>query len=245
MRRIKSSPLSVRKRIENFLIPPLCVVCDATLTGDRWFCDGCIGALAANHAARDACPRCSQDRRKRECACEFAWDFPFEKAFSAYNYDDILSPIVKHIKYKGKSQLAYHIGGIVAPLVPDVFFEGADIVIPVPLHKARMRWRGYNQAERFARGLLDRAGTSAPKLHTDLLTRVKNTGTQTRLDKDGRLENLSGAFAANPQKIAEFKGKTVILVDDVMTTGATTEACTDELLRAGCGTVRVLALGRD
>lgn len=82
-------------------------------------------------------------------------------------------------------------------------------------------------------------------LRTDLLTRIRNTGTQTQLDREGRLENLAGAFACNLKDIKDTRDKKVVLVDDILTTGATTEACTEELLRAGFASVRVLSLGRD
>ncbi|MCL2220357.1 MAG: ComF family protein [Chitinispirillia bacterium] len=263
--------LSIFRRVEDFLIPPLCIVCNKPLAHvqtaggrgqnvndkpsadnthqpvnnktDRWFCTSCIDSLSANHATRSACPRCAVNRSKRECACEFAWDFPFERIFSIYDYDDTLSVIARHIKYKGKSQLAYHTGAISAKFIPDDFWAGIDFLIPVPLHKSRMRKRGYNQAEHFARGLSE--ARPIPLIRTDLLTRTRNTGTQTKLDREGRLENLIGAFAVNPRNLDNITGKNIILVDDILTTGATTEACTDELLRAGCASVRVLSLGRD
>jgi ComF family protein len=247
--------LSLARRVEDFFIPPLCVVCDKPLDDSgKWFCAGCAESLAVNRTTRNACPRCAVNSRKRECACEFAWDFPFEKIFSVYDYDDTLSSIARHIKYKGKSRLAFHMGIISAQSVPSDFWDGMDFVIPVPLHRARMRKRGYNQAEHFARGLLKGIepenparpeGKSPLSLRTDLLTRIRNTGTQTQLGRDGRLENLIGAFAANPCCLDDIKGKRVVLIDDILTTGATTEACTDELLKAGCAAVRVLSLGRD
>jgi ComF family protein len=253
--KINSKPLTaVLRRVEDFLIPPLCIVCDGALgDGDRWFCPDCLDKLAANRAGRDACPRCGQNRLKHECGCEFAWDFPFEKVYAAYDYDDILRAAAKNIKYKGKKRLAYHLGVITAPAVPLDFFAGVDKIIPVPLHKLRQRKRGYNQAEVFARGLLDGLGVGVDvntdiaincELRTDLLLRIKNTGTQTMLDRESRSENLAGAFAANPKNVEELKGKSVMLVDDIFTTGATVEACTNELLRAGCSAVRVLSMGR-
>jgi ComF family protein len=232
------------RRAEDFLIPPLCVVCDGLLDAggaDRWFCPDCLDALRANNFSRDPCPRCSRNRRRGECTCEFAWDFPFESVFSVYDYDETLRAAAHHIKYKGKSRLARHVGLISAPLLPGDFLAGADVVVPVPLHKTRQRRRGYNQAEFFARGLLEAAERRA-LLRTDLLVRVRNTGTQTRLDREGRLENLLGAFAVDPGRADGIRGKRVVLVDDVLTTGATAEACTDELLRAGCASVRVLAM---
>ncbi|MDR0308298.1 MAG: ComF family protein [Chitinispirillales bacterium] len=242
--RIKSRFLGLAKRAEDFLIPPLCVICNGALEHDRWLCRSCLNSLCVNHNTRNACPRCSQNRGRRDCACEFAWDYPFQKAFSIYDYDDTLRLIARHIKYKGKKRLAYHMGQISASLIPQDFFDNIDIIIPVPLHKSRMRARGYNQAEWFARGVF-KGMNSCLRLHIDLLRRTKNTGTQTKLDKESRLSNLACAFAVNPHKICELKGKKLVLVDDILTTGATVEACTEELIRGGCASVRVLSMGRD
>jgi ComF family protein len=242
---VKEIAASGIKRIGEFFIPPLCIICDKPVGSDKWFCADCRSALIANHTSREACPRCSLNRQKRECACEFAWDFPFEKVFSAYDYDDTVSSIAQHIKYQGKSQLAYHVGFITAPLLPRDFFTGIDFIVPVPLHKARKKRRGYNQAEFFARGIIKGLGGDPGILRIDLLKRVKNTVTQTQLDREDRQKNLENAFAVNPEKVTELKDKTVILVDDILTTGATTEACPDGLIRAGCAAVRVLSMGRD
>jgi len=237
--------------VEDFFLPPLCVVCDGALPDDRsggggvWLCSACMDALSQNHARRDACPRCARNRRFRECACEFAYDFPFERVFCVFDYDDTLSVIAKHIKYYGKSGLANRMGIIGAPLIPSDFFDGVDAVVPVPLHRLKLRRRGYNQAEHFARGVLAGRGIDTALLRTDLLARVKNTKTQTLLDREERQKNLADAFAVNNQKAGELAGKRVVLVDDVFTTGATTEACAKALLNAGCASVAVLAMGRD
>ncbi|MDR2694300.1 MAG: hypothetical protein LBB74_08845 [Chitinispirillales bacterium] len=213
--------------------------------GGIWLCPSCVSALVQNHAQRDACPRCAQNRKTRECACEVAWDFPFERVYCVYDYDNTLSVIAKHIKYHGKSGLAYRIGAVGAPLIPTDFFDGIDAVIPVPLHRLKLRRRGYNQAERFAGGVLTGLGMDTTLLRNDLLSRVKNTKTQTRLSRDERRENLASAFAVNGQKAGRLTGTRVALVDDVFTTGATTEACAAALLGAGCASVIVLAMGRD
>ncbi len=238
---------ALSRRAGDFFIPPLCLVCDGALSDDRsgmgvWLCPSCADALLRNHARRDPCPRCAQNRRVRECACEFAWDFPFERVYCVYDYDETLSVIAKHIKYHGKSGLASRVGVISAPLIPSDFFSGIDVVVPVPLHRLKLRRRGYNQAECFARGVLAGLGVDAALLRTNLLTRLRNTETQTRLDKDERRENLAGAFAAGGK---DLTGARVVLVDDVFTTGATTEACAKALLAAGCASVAVLAMGRD
>ncbi|MCL2688466.1 MAG: hypothetical protein FWE57_01290 [Chitinispirillia bacterium] len=241
---VESKLLSLVKRAEDFFVPPLCVICNGSLVSDRWMCNSCLDKLNLNHNTRNACSLCSQNGQKRVCACEFAWDYPFQKIFSVYDYDETLSSIAQHIKYKGKKRLAYHIGGMCSSLIPSDYFNGVDMVIPVPLHKSRMRKRGYNQSEWFARGVLKGADKKL-LLRTDLLTRIKNTGTQTALDREERQSNLAGAFAVNFHKKGELRDKVIVLADDILTTGATVEACTEELLKADCASVKILSMGRD
>ena len=115
----------------------------------------------------------------------------------------------------------------------------ADVVIPVPLHPAKLRERGYNQAGLIADLL---AGTlSAPVLHRAFL-KTKATCPQMGLTREMRLENLKGSFAAVDKMC--LAGRTVLLTDDVMTTGATLETCAEELLRAGAAEVKAFTLAR-
>ncbi len=227
----------------DFFIPPLCVICDSPLSSDSWFCTECLLKLRNNCLSRKACPRCSQNLEHRSCTCDIVWDFPFQKVFSLYDFDDLIRAIAHNIKYKGRRRFAFHVGYVSASLIPSDFLEGLDLVIPVPLHKSRLRQRGYNQAEWFARGVLK--GIGKLELRTDLLLRVRKTGTQTKLDKEMRRKNLASAFKVGDLNSFELRGKSILLVDDILTTGATVEACTNELLRNGCRSVRVLSLGRD
>lgn len=243
LRWVRNSLSDLGKRAGDFLVPPLCIICNNPLQ-DAWFCSCCLQTLESNHKSRETCPLCSQNRKVKECTCEIAWDFPFEKVFSFYDFDDLLRSIAHHIKYKGKRKLAYHVGLVSAPRIPGEFLSGLDMVIPVPLHRSRMRQRGYNQAEWFARGVVSGLGADI-RVETELLVRRKKTGTQTKLDRDSRIKNLESAFGINGRKADQLRGKRVLLVDDVLTTGATVEACTGELIKAGCSGVRVLSMGRD
>lgn len=241
---------NISHRIEDFFIPSLCIICDETIStssanvNNKWLCDKCINALITNHDSRTPCARCGINKNKKECACEFAWDFPFERNISFYDYDDTISQIAHYIKYKGKSQLAYHVGFISAQFLPNDFFADVDFIIPVPLHKKRLRTRGYNQSEFFARGIVAGAQTDNEKLRTDILQRVKNTETQTLLARDERQKNLDAAFAINPKTAHELSEKNIVLVDDIFTTGATTEECAETLVANGCKGVCVITLGR-
>ncbi len=264
---------SILNRLEDFFFPPLCILCDKPrLVENRWFCIECEDHLVGNFKNRNRCPRCSQNRDLRNCTCELVWDYPFESIFSLLDYDDTVQGIMRHVKYGGKKKLAYYTGSLFSSSLPDSLLENADIVTAIPLHWARRKKRGYNQAEWLARGLFcglrkrEGEGENLPQRHGeqsegnelaeeklqtriaplfDILYRKRRTRTQVKLDRTDRQKNVSGAFAVVEEKKSVIKDKTIILVDDVITTGATTSACTEALLEAGCRSVRVVSLARD
>lgn len=230
--------------VRDFIYPPLCVLCSNPLSEDNdWFCVDCKEKLEKNVAERDACPRCSHNQKIQKCTCDLAWDHYFETAFSFFDFDDTVQDIAHHIKYKGKKSLAYYMGKQYSRLIPDSYFEAMDGILSVPLHFLRKMKRGYNQADFFARGILQGIDRNMPYLD-NVLTRKKNTKTQTKLDKEERQKNLSNAFSVNPKNGEYIRGKGLILVDDVVTTGATTDLCTQVLLSAGARTVRIISLAR-
>jgi ComF family protein len=119
--------------------------------------------------------------------------------------------------------------------------EQADIVVPVPLHWRRLIARRYNQAAELARRIAREAGLPhAP----DLLRRVRATAMQRGLSREARRANLAGAFAAPPRRAAALRGRRVLLIDDVYTSGATLSACAAALREAGAGRVDALCLAR-
>jgi ComF family protein len=198
--------------------------------------------LAQNHNNRDACPLCAQNRRFSACACEYAWDFPFERIYSLFDFDDTVKEIAHAFKYGNLKSLAFYVGRTFAHYVPEDFWEGMDIVVPVPLHFLRALKRGYNQAERFADGVAHSDATRAG-LCRDVLQRRRATRTQTALSKELRLRNLAGAFRVRRPDLV--RGRGVVLIDDIVTTGATTSRCARALLDAGAQAVRVLSMARD
>ncbi|MBD3322593.1 MAG: hypothetical protein GF350_15945 [Chitinivibrionales bacterium] len=229
----------------NFVFPPLCIVCSEPVAEtSRWFCSECLVKLEENNSGRDACPHCSQNLNVRSCTCDIVWDNPFERVFSLFDFDKVVQCIAHNIKYRGKSRLAFDIARVFACKIPSDFAADADIIIPIPLHPFRKMKRGYNQAEFLARGFTHKRYNSHT-LHTGLLTRTRHTKSQTRLDKEQRRTNLKGAFKVPAKKSDALKNKNVILVDDVVTTGATTGYCAEVLLKAGAASVRVLSLARD
>ena len=115
-------------------------------------------------------------------------------------------------------------------------FAHIDLIIPVPLHAEKLKRRGYNQSELIARGV---ASILAKPVMTTAVARIAKSETQTRKSREERWQNVEGIFACKDQ---EIEGREVLLVDDVITTGATMEACAQALLRAGATSISFLAL---
>lgn len=173
--------------------------------------------------------------------------YHFDKArsFGVYNYP--LRELILHLKFRRRERWGVRLGGMLASLAATLeVAKDSPLIIPVPLHRSRERERGYNQAELLARGLRSKLGklsaNGAPILATKILARKSPTAPQSGLHQAARRENVRGAFAVtHPERL---RGRNVILVDDVMTTGATVSACAAVLKRAGAQHVVALTLAR-
>jgi ComF family protein len=144
--------------------------------------------------------------------------------------------VVQHLKYRGARSLARPLAELLAARYA---FPADALLAPVPLHPARLRTRGYNQAALLARGLARRRGLAlAPRL----LERTRPTAEHAHLDAAARRHNVQGAFRVRPSPA--LAGRTVVLVDDVLTTGATADACARVLVAGGATAVHVFTVGR-
>jgi len=148
-------------------------------------------------------------------------------------YEGTLRAIVHALKYDGRPTIARHLAARMRASGADVL-DGADLVVAVPLHRSRERARGFNQARELGRHL------GLPI--AEALVRTRRTASQADLPAARRHANVRGAFAWRPQ--GAVKGRTVVLVDDVSTTGATLNACARALLDAGAADVRALTAAR-
>lgn len=148
-------------------------------------------------------------------------------AMLRFRKDGIAQSLIHHLKYKDRRVVGYELGRRYGRMLrQSPFFEGIELIVAVPLHPRKQQLRGYNQAAVFGEGLA--ASMSVPLL-TDALRRTHFTQTQTRKSQAERLQNVAGAFAlTRPHRL---EGRHLLLVDDVLTTGATIESCAHALLQ--------------
>jgi ComF family protein len=164
----------------------------------------------------------------------------FERARVVARYDDVARKLVHRLKYGDRLELARALGGLMTRSGAELLAD-AEVIVPVPLHRRRLWWRRFNQAMALAGAIARRSGVPCDPF---LLARVKATKPQVGLSKAQRGENLQGAFRVPGEARPRLEGKRVLLVDDVMTTGATANAASRALLRGGAQAVDVLAFAR-
>ncbi len=201
--------------VRDFLFPPLCVVCEEEVV-DGDVCEGCWREIV------------------REVLFEHQVFFGF-RVYSLFHYGGRVKDVISGFKYRGFLQLAE---SFVPALAENLKTEGIDLIVPLPLHPARRRERGFSQTEVIARLLSKEMGLPVRRV----LFRWRYTKPQALLKAERRKENVKGAFA----HMERLKGERVLLVDDVITTGYTFFYAASELLRAGAGGVvgATLARGR-
>ncbi len=138
--------------------------------------------------------------------------------------------LLHKLKYKNRPQVGVELGSLLgAELQQSPLYEDIDVVVSIPLHAKRLRARGYNQSEKIAKGIAQSFGK--PML-ANVVYRQRHNETQTRKSREERMKNVEDVFAVYPDKVTELDGKHILLVDDVLTTGATLEACITATLRA-------------
>ncbi len=224
------------KPFVDFLFPPVCFGCDEEIE-DGLICDSCRLLLFTSEL--DVCGRCGRPclPGAGRCGC---CDPPLAlsriRAVGVYGKPFV--GLIQALKYQEKKALVPILGGALALLVEqDSGLKRADRICPVPLHPARRRERGYNQASLLAEEVARITGIP----FADLLVRKKNTPSQTKQNSnESRFSNVRGAFGV--KKGERFDGMRVILIDDVMTTGATLSAAAEELRKAGAAEVMGLVV---
>jgi ComF family protein len=172
---------------------------------------------------------------------------PLDATLAALDYAYPWSTLISAYKFGEQPGWATFFAGLMlsTPGVRQVFttLQVTDLILPVPLSKERLETRGFNQAWELAYTLAQQSGSAATSDST-LLLRVKNTRPQTELKREARLANVKGAFQIDPLRIADVKGKRVVLVDDVMTSGASLFTAAEVLRAAGAAYITGIVLAR-
>lgn len=189
-------------------------------------CDGCGAPF--EYAAAERCAACLARPRA------------FSRARAACLYDEASRDLILQFKHADRVDLARLFSGWIARAAADLLAE-ADAIAPIPLHRARLLHRRYNQAAEIARPLARRAGVL---YLPDALVRAKPTASQGGKSGAGRRRNVAGAFAVTPTGRRRIEGRRILLIDDVLTTGATAEACARALLKAGAACVDLAVVAR-
>lgn len=225
------------------LYPPVCAGCGAPLVQGDALCARCFTQLRPITAP--LCPVLGipfdADQGADALSLEALADPPpFARARAAVAYGAVADRLVSRLKYGDRPELARFCARLMASAGRD-FWAARPLLVPVPLHASRLRFRRYNQSLLLAQALGRQLG-----LETDphLVVRHRKTRQQVGLSGDGRLRNVQGAFAPHPDLARRLKGRPVVLIDDVYTTGATIKAVTRALLRGGAERVEVLTFAR-
>ena len=223
-------------------LPTLCVACREPVDGEG-VCADCWAKLS--FIERPYCPKLGipfvYDPGPGLLSMEAIADPPaYQRARAAVRYDDVARTLVHALKYQDRTDLAPAMGRWMARAGRELLDE-ADVLVPVPLHWRRAWGRRYNQSGALARIIARQTGV---KVATEALRRVRPTQQQIGLSRSQRASNVQGAFKVAESRRSEIAGRRVVLVDDVLTSGATTDACARALLRAKAAQVDVLVFAR-
>jgi ComF family protein len=224
-------------------LPPLCPSCREPLGDGAGLCATCwskLSLIEPPYCARLGIPF-TYDPGPGLLSMEAIANPPaYDRARAAVRYDDIARALVHRFKYGDRLDLAPMMGRWMARAGGELLAD-AEAMVPVPLHWRRLWARRFNQSAALAGAVSELAGQVV--LH-GAVKRVRATPQQVGLNKSERAENVQGAFKVPPERKAEIAGRRLVLVDDVLTSGATVDACARALLRAGAAHVDVLVFAR-
>ena len=191
------------------------------------FCHSCGRHLGARNFAKNICPACVRAK------------LHFDRAFSPCAYDGVVKELIHQFKYGNKDYLAAPLSRLMIEHINEynLPINFIDVIVPVPLHQARLREREFNQAEALSRFISKKFNKD---ISLDLISRHRHTKSQTDLAPQERFENVKNSFRVNKNR--DIKSKNILLVDDVLTTAATCSEAALALKTAGAGIVFVLTL---
>ena len=226
------------RSVLDFVLPARCAGCGAIVDELHSFCVTCWTQVEfLGESGCKACGMPLEATEAEECGACLARPPQIQRTRAAVAYGDLSRGIAIRLKYGRKVALARTMARYMAPLVDRS--DGDPILVPVPLHRSRLWQRGFNQSALVAREIGARLSLSAD---AGLLRRVKRTPPLKGMSLNQRQRTVAGAFRVSSN--ADLQGRTVVLVDDVLTTGSTVDACAKALKRAGAERVELVSWAR-
>lgn len=239
----RSTWRAMLRRAADVVLPPVCIVCRAPVGSHGLLCGPCFSGIefiAPPLCARLGVPLPYETGEPSLSAAAIAAPPVYDRARAVARYSQTMRDLIQGFKYgdrqEGLRLFCRWMARAGAELLAD-----ADLLVPVPLYRSRLWSRRFNQSALLAQGLETLAGVPADCF---ALERTRRTASQVGLSAAQRKRNVAGAFKVAPSRAQAIAGKSVLVVDDVITTGATVEACARVLKRAGAARVDVLALAR-
>lgn len=224
---------TILNELSHLFFPNCCPVCDSKLLpSEEGVCLKCLHKLPKTNNFKEP---------DNLVEIRLAGRFPFDRiaSFCIYSKQGVLQPLIHQLKYNNKKEIGILLGKLFGKdLTNSEFIQPIDFVVPVPLHTKKLKERGYNQAEMIADGLSQ--STSIP-VSAENLMRVIHNPTQTKQTKTQRWENVKDIFDIRQPQL--FANKHVLLVDDIITTGSTLEACAYALLKSPGIKISIATLG--
>jgi len=236
--RYKNIVAYIYESLIGFIFPPQCVVCDSLHENSHFFlCAKCERSLDLLQSP--FCPNCRNTLEKDEVKCPICiGQFAISRVWALGHYDDTFRALIHAFKYADIIPAGRYLGRLLAGLLSEsATADDFDLIIPIPLHPSRERRRGFNQSLLIAQILSD--AIEVP-VDSESLIRIRKTRDQTGLKRKERVKNMRGAFAVDND--AELKGKAIILVDDVTTSGATAGEAARVLRNSGARRVELAVL---
>ena len=224
--------MGIKDTCLDWLYPPVCLLCGSLLPlemASRAVCPECFGGIP--FIKGNVCENCGRPlETEKLCKTCLGKGYLFQRGYSVFQYKHMRFAI-RHFKFLGNKIDAKPLGAWMNEFIDKNYtglWEHIDLLVPVPVHKKRLKARGFNQAELLAKEI--ESHTHIP-CAVDNLLRVKETLPQNQLNEQQRFENCRNAFSVADEQ--QFAGKTVMLIDDIFTTGTTLNACASVLIGAG------------
>ena len=230
-------------KIQTILFPTKCLICCSIINSESQFCFKCWGSV--DFISEPSCQKCDYPFEfdigvESLCAGCIEQDHYFDRALSVMKYGDASKKIVHKLKYADKTHIAKNIASLMHSRLQKEVVR-PDLIVPVPMHRNKIRKRLYNQSALVAHHL---SKISAVSFLANALIKTKHHAPQTGLRRELRRSNIKNTFSVNHKHIKDIHNKNILLVDDVYTTGSTVDECSRILKQSYCSEVSVITLTR-